>query len=109
MDGPQLPARSIQDKPMGNSRTWRVGNGRTENQRGAGRTARWKGVILSSACGCAESSAPPTMLSQTADHALRALLAIARHADTRRGATRPLRVEEIAELIGAPRNYLGKT
>ena len=44
------------------------------------------------------------MLSQTADHALRALLAIARH-----GGDRPLRVEEVAELTGAPRNYLGKT
>jgi Rrf2 family protein len=46
----------------------------------------------------------PTMLTQTADHALRALLAIARH-----GGERPLRVEEVAGLTGAPRNYLGKT
>ena len=44
------------------------------------------------------------MLNQTADHALRALLAIARH-----GGERPLRVEEVAGLTGAPRNYLGKT
>lgn len=44
------------------------------------------------------------MLTTTADHALRALLAIARH-----GGARPLRVEEIAALTGAPRNYLGKT
>jgi len=44
------------------------------------------------------------MLTQTADHALRALLAIARH-----GGERPLRVDEVAELTGAPRNYLGKT
>lgn len=44
------------------------------------------------------------MLSQTADHALRALLAIARH-----GGERPLRVEELAHATGAPRNYLGKT
>ena len=44
------------------------------------------------------------MISQTANHALRALLAIARH-----GGERPLRVDEVAELTGAPRNYLGKT
>ena len=44
------------------------------------------------------------MLTQTADHALRALLAIARF-----GGERPLRVDEVAELTGAPRNYLGKT
>ena len=44
------------------------------------------------------------MLTQTADHALRALLAIARHG---RGGS--LRVEQVAELTGAPRNYLGKT
>ena len=44
------------------------------------------------------------MLTQTADHALRALLAIAR-----RGGDRPLRVDELALLTGAPRNYLGKT
>jgi len=44
------------------------------------------------------------MLSQTADHAIRALLALARH-----GAGRSMRVEEIADRTGAPRNYLGKT
>ena len=44
------------------------------------------------------------MLTQTADHALRALLAIARF-----GGERPLRVDEVAERTGAPRNYLGKT
>src|SRR5688500_7837013 len=44
------------------------------------------------------------MLTQTADHALRALLALARQ-----GGDRPLRVEELAVLTGAPRNYLGKT
>jgi Rrf2 family protein len=44
------------------------------------------------------------MLTTTADHALRALLAIARHGDAR-----PLRVEDVARLTGAPRNYLGKT
>lgn len=44
------------------------------------------------------------MLTQTADHALRALLAIARQ-----GGDRPLRLEDIAVLTGAPRNYLGKT
>ena len=44
------------------------------------------------------------MLTLTADHALRALLAIARHG---RGGS--LRVEQVAELTGAPRNYLGKT
>ena len=44
------------------------------------------------------------MLTQTSDHALRALLAIARHGD---GGS--LRVEQVAEFTGAPRNYLGKT
>ncbi|HYD52884.1 MAG TPA: DUF542 domain-containing protein [Gemmatimonadaceae bacterium] len=44
------------------------------------------------------------MLTLTADHAVRALLTLARF-----GGERPLRVEEIAERTGAPRNYLGKT
>ena len=44
------------------------------------------------------------MLNQTADHAIRALLALARYGD---GG--PMRVEELAERTGAPRNYLGKT
>ncbi|MDF1501380.1 Rrf2 family transcriptional regulator [Roseisolibacter sp. H3M3-2] len=44
------------------------------------------------------------MLSQTSDHALRALLVLAR----RHGAG-PVRTEEIADATGAPRNYLSKT
>lgn len=44
------------------------------------------------------------MLSTTADYALRATLVLARH-----HGGRPVRVEEIAEATGAPRNYLGKT
>lgn len=44
------------------------------------------------------------MLSRTADHALRALLFLARQDD---GA--PVTVDRIAEALGAPRNYLGKT
>ena len=44
------------------------------------------------------------VLSKTADYALRALLALARH-----GAGRPLPAESIAELTGAPANYMGKT
>lgn len=44
------------------------------------------------------------MLSQTADHALRATLVLARH----RGEG-PVRVERIAAATGAPRNYLSKT
>jgi DNA-binding IscR family transcriptional regulator len=44
------------------------------------------------------------VLSQTADHALRAMLVLAR----RHGAG-PVRTEEIAEATGAPRNYLSKT
>ena len=43
------------------------------------------------------------MLSHTSDYALRATLLLARH------RRRPLRAEEIASAIGAPRNYLGKT
>jgi Rrf2 family protein len=44
------------------------------------------------------------MISQTAEHALRAVLYLAGHTEDR-----PLKVEEIAEALGAPRNYLSKT
>ncbi len=44
------------------------------------------------------------MLSRTADHALRALLFLARQPD---GG--PVTVDRIADALGAPRNYLGKT
>lgn len=44
------------------------------------------------------------MLSQTAEHALRAVLYLARRGD--RG---PVPAEAIAEALGAPRNYLSKT
>ncbi len=44
------------------------------------------------------------MLSATADHALRAVLVLARH----HGA-RAVRADEIADAIGAPHNYLAKT
>lgn len=44
------------------------------------------------------------MLSRTAEHALRALLVLARH-----GKGRPLSAEAISGLTGAPANYLGKT
>lgn len=44
------------------------------------------------------------MLSNTADYALRAILLLARE-----HSGRLVRAEEIAEAIGAPRNYLGKT
>jgi Rrf2 family protein len=44
------------------------------------------------------------VLSSTSEHALRALLYIAGQ-----GAHRPLRADEIAHAIGAPRNYLSKT
>ena len=44
------------------------------------------------------------MLSHTSDYALRAALLLARH-----HGRRPLRAEEIADAIGAPRNYLAKT
>lgn len=50
------------------------------------------------------SSYPANMFSSTADHALRALMVLAR---TEPG--RPVRVVEIAELTGAPQNYLSKT
>jgi Rrf2 family protein len=52
------------------------------------------------------SSAPVSqpLLSKTANYALRALLALARH-----GGGRHLAAETIAELTGAPANYLGKT
>jgi Rrf2 family iron-sulfur cluster assembly transcriptional regulator len=43
-----------------------------------------------------------TMLSATADHALRALLVLAR-------ARRVMRADEIAKATGAPRNYMAKT
>jgi Rrf2 family protein len=45
-----------------------------------------------------------TVLSHTADYALRAILLLARQADGR-----PLRAEAVADAIGAPRNYLAKT
>jgi Rrf2 family protein len=44
------------------------------------------------------------MLSRTADHALRALLFLARQE-----GNSPVTVDRIAEALGAPRNYLGKT
>lgn len=44
------------------------------------------------------------MLSRTADHALRALLYLARQE-----GGGPVTVDRIADALGAPRNYLGKT
>lgn len=44
------------------------------------------------------------MISQTAEHALRALLFLAR-----RAADGPVAAEVVADAIGAPRNYLAKT
>lgn len=44
------------------------------------------------------------MLSTTSDHAIRAVLVLARHY-----GQGPLRADEIADAINAPRNYLGKT
>jgi Rrf2 family protein len=43
------------------------------------------------------------LLSVTADYALRAILLLARE------STRPMRAHEIADAIGAPRNYTSKT
>ena len=43
------------------------------------------------------------MLSHTSDYALRAVLLLARQ------PRRPMRAEEVAVAIGAPRNYLAKT
>jgi len=43
------------------------------------------------------------MLSQTAEYALRAVLHLARE-----GSGGPLRVGDVAEALGAPRNYLSK-
>jgi Rrf2 family transcriptional regulator, iron-sulfur cluster assembly transcription factor len=47
-----------------------------------------------------------TMLSATADHAVRAVLALARASA---GGRRQLRADEIAVATGAPHNYLAKT
>ena len=44
------------------------------------------------------------MLSKTAEYALRALLVLAR-----RGTAGTVRAEEIADAVGAPRNYMAKT
>lgn len=44
------------------------------------------------------------MLSQTAEHALRAVLYLAQHA-----GSDPVSAEHVAEALGAPRNYLSKT
>jgi Rrf2 family iron-sulfur cluster assembly transcriptional regulator len=43
-------------------------------------------------------------LSSTAQHAIRAVLYVAEHAESR-----PVRVDEIAAALGNPRNYLSKT
>jgi Rrf2 family protein len=43
------------------------------------------------------------LLSVTAEYALRAVLVLARNAN------RPMRADEVAAIIGAPRNYLAKT
>ena len=47
------------------------------------------------------------MLSNTADYALRAILVLARASSGQRATA--LRADEIADAIGAPRNYLAKT
>lgn len=44
------------------------------------------------------------MLSATSDHAIRAILVLAREY-----GQQPVRADEIADAIGAPRNYLAKT
>lgn len=44
------------------------------------------------------------MLSQTSEYALRAVLYLAVHA-----GERPVKLEEVAEALGAPSNYLSKT
>lgn len=44
------------------------------------------------------------MLSATSDHAIRAILVLAREY-----GHQPVRADEIADAIGAPRNYLAKT
>ena len=44
------------------------------------------------------------MLSNTAEYALRAVLYLARHA-----GDRSIRVDEVAEALSVPRNYLSKT
>jgi Rrf2 family protein len=44
------------------------------------------------------------MLSATSDHAIRAILVLAREY-----GRQPIRADEIADAIGAPRNYLAKT
>ena len=44
------------------------------------------------------------MLTQTADYALRAVLLLARE-----GGSAPMHANDIADAIGAPRNYLSKT
>jgi Rrf2 family protein len=44
------------------------------------------------------------MISQTAEYALRAVIHLAEHE-----AEAPLRVSEIARVLGVPRNYLSKT
>lgn len=43
------------------------------------------------------------ILSQTAEHALRAILYVARH-----GGTQPVRVNDAAQALEIPRNYLSK-
>ena len=44
------------------------------------------------------------MLSQTAEHALRAVLYLARQDEGK-----PIPAEQVADALGAPRNYLSKT
>jgi Rrf2 family protein len=51
----------------------------------------------------ASPSQRSALLSVTAEYALRAVLVLARDPD------RPMRADEVAAAIGAPRNYLAKT
>jgi Rrf2 family protein len=44
------------------------------------------------------------MLSRTVEHAVRAVIVLARHY-----GERPVSADEIASILGAPRNYLSKT
>lgn len=51
---------------------------------------------------------PLTMITATSEHALRAVLLLARHSASPQG-TRAVSADAIADALGAPRNYLAKT
>lgn len=66
------------------------------------------GVIGTTLVRLPQAPRPVAMITATAEHALRAVLLLARHATSPLG-NRAVSADAIAAALGAPRNYLAKT